>query len=315
MAISKKNPSEQTDILLESGTNELEVLVFGLGSGTFGVNVAKVREVIMPTAVSAAPDQPEAVTGMFNLRGRMLPLIDLHHYLDFAPRDDDVKNRRIIVMEFNGQQSAFQVDTVERIHRMSWSDMKSVPDSGGKQPFCITGITEIDDRLILMLDFESIVDHINYTDEYHIDSVENTLGVDRASHQVIIAEDSNFIRGIMMRVLTQSGYTNTKEFNNGLHAWQYLQQQVALEDIAASVVVTDIEMPLMDGLALTKNIKNDNSLSHLPVLLFSSLITEDTIHKGKQVRADEQIAKPQLPDLVQYVDKWVSGNGQTKAAA
>lgn len=302
---ASKTAGTKTDILLESGTNELEVLVFGLGEGVFGVNVAKVREVIMPVEVSPAPEQGEEILGMFNLRGRLLPLIDLHRYMNVSPRSDDPKARRIIVMEFNGVQSAFQVDLVEQIYRMSWKAMRSVPDSGGASPFCITGITEINERLVLMLDFESIIDHISFTDEYHIDQVPNETGVQRDRYRIIVAEDSNFIRSIMMRVLRNSGYIHISEFTNGMSAYEMLKAPEFAEQ-PVDLVITDIEMPQMDGLALTRHIKEDPALKHIPVLLFSSLITEDTRHKGKQVGADEQLAKPQLPELVQHVDRWLN---------
>ncbi len=292
----------EAEILLESGTNELEVLVFGLGDGSYGVNVAKVREVILPVRVSEAPEQHPSILGMFNLRNRLLPLIDLHRYLDVPPANDDASSRRIIVTEFNGVQAAFQVDSVEQIYRMSWTHMRPVPDSGGETPFAITGITEINERLVLMLDFESILDHLTMTDEYRIDMVENELGVERGDYDIFVAEDSNFIRGIMVRVLSQSGYTRVKEFTNGRAAFDALQQKG--DDLSRTILITDVEMPQMDGLALTRNLKENSRTHDTPVLLFSSLITEDTRHKGTQVGADEQIAKPQLPDLVGIVDRW-----------
>lgn len=291
----------KAEILLESGTNELEVLVFGLGEGLYGVNVAKVREVILPVRVDASPDQPASVLGMFNLRNRVLPLVDLHHYFEIDPA---TKSRKVIVTEFNGVQAAFQVEYVEQIYRMSWSSMRPVPQIHGSQQLAVTGITEINDRLVLMLDFESVFDHISMQDKLHIDKVENTLGVDRGSCRVIIAEDSNFIRGIMETVLKASGYTQIQSFTNGADAWRALEASPDGSP-AADVVVSDIEMPQMDGLALTRRIKSTSQLKDIPVLLFSSLITDDTRHKGQEVGADEQIAKPQLMELVNIVDRWI----------
>ncbi len=317
MATSTAPPdAKQTkaEILLESGTNELEILVFSLGDGVYGVNVAKVREVILPVEVSSSPEQPESVLGMFNLRSRVLPLVDLHHYFGIKPADVNPKNRRIIVMEFNGQQASFQVESVDQIYRMSWKNVKPVPEASSSQQFAVTGITEIKGQLVLMLDFESVFDHISMQDNLHIDSVENKLGVDRGQCRVLIAEDSNFIRGIIEKVLVNSGYTQVQSFTNGGDAWDTLQAAAGNSESAPDVVVTDIEMPMMDGLALTKAIKTHAQLKHIPVLLFSSLVTDDTRHKGQQVGADEQIAKPQLPELVGYVDKLVQQSSQKKAA-
>ena len=317
MSTSPQNTAvmqSNADILLESGTNELEVLVFGMGNQVYGVNVAKVREVILPVEVSASPDQPPAVMGVFNLRNRVLPLVDLHYYFQIEPHDTNPRNRRVIVTEFNGEHAAFQVENVEQIYRISWTEIRPVPQIHKGQQYAVTGITEIKDRLILMIDFESVFDHISMQDKLHIETVENTLGVDRGNCRVLLAEDSNFMRGIMEKVLTGSGYTQLTSFSNGADAWKALQESGTDEHPAFDVVVTDIEMPQMDGLALTRRIKSTSHLEHLPVLLFSSLITDATRHKGEQVGADEQITKPQLPELVQIVDRWIQER-TAKAAA
>lgn len=313
-------PQKQAEILLESGTNELEVLVFYLGRQPYGVNVAKVREVILHQHVAASPGQPGCVQGMFNLRGNVLPLVDLHRYFGIEPVITDAKNHRIIVTEFNGARAAFRVERVEHIYRMSWTDMRPVPETGTGAPgsddehFAITGITEINGQLVLMLDFESVFDHICLQDKLHIERVENPRGIDRGSYRVWIAEDSKFIRGIMHRVLTNSGYTQVEAFDNGLALWADLEQCAAAGADGPHLVITDIEMPQMDGLHLTRRIKGDSRFASTPVLLFSSLITDDTRHKGQAVGADEQIAKPDLPHLVEYVDKWVEPAPQTLAA-
>lgn len=314
----QSNPTaanQSSDILLESGTNELEVLVFNLAGQRYGVNVAKVREVILPVKATASPDQPEAVVGMFNLRGKVLPLVDLHDYFDLGPKSQDgADTRRIIVTEFNGQMGAFLVDAVEQIHRMSWQAMREVPSiHEGANHFSVTGVTEIKGKLILMLDFESIVDHIALNDQLHIKQVENTLGVDRESKRVFMAEDSPFIGKLMINLLHNSGYTQAKLFRNGGLAWEALCQLKQTGEALPELLVSDIEMPQMDGLALTRRIKEDTSLSEIPVILFSSLITPDTLHKGQQVGALKQINKPQLSELVQLIDRYFTGDLQQAA--
>jgi len=304
---------ENSDILLESGTNELEVLVFGVGGGSFGVNVAKVREVIMPVRVTESPHSHESVVGMFNLRGKVIPLIDLAYYLNYEPKVE-AKDQRVIVTEFNGNHQAFIVDRVERIYRMSWQDMKPVPESYGDQATCLTGITELHDRLVLMLDFESVADHINMQDQLHVKCVDNPLGVDRGSVRVFLAEDSNFIRGLMADTLQQSGYSRVNIYRNGYEAWQAFEAGLQEGVCPCDVLVTDIEMPQMDGLHLTRRVKENPQLRDTVVLLFSSLITKETRHKGEQCGADEQIAKPQLPELVGIVDRWISQRDEAQAA-
>ena len=309
-ANSKPGENNKSEILLESGTNELEVLVFNLAGQRYGVNVAKVREVILPVKVTASPDQPDTVMGMFNLRGKVLPLVDLRHYFEFDPsvQDDGSDTRRIIVTEFNGQMGAFLVDGVEQIHRMSWQNMREVPSiHEGANHFAVTGVTEIKGKLILMLDFESIVDHIALNDQLHIKKVENTLGVDRESKRVFMAEDSPFVGKLMINLLHNSGYTQAKLFRNGGIAWEALCELKRSGEPLPELLISDIEMPQMDGLALTRNIKEDAALRDIPVILFSSLITPDTLHKGTQVGALKQINKPQLSELVQLIDQYFVG--------
>jgi two-component system chemotaxis response regulator CheV len=303
--MNSQPPKTQTDILLESGTNELEVLVFDLAGQSYGVNVAKVREVILPVQPIASPDQPPAVLGMFNLRGAVLPLVDLHQYFSLPQDETETKRRRVIVTEFNGQQAAFRVDAVQHIHRISWQAVREVPEvHEGQHHFAVTGVTEIHDRLILMLDFESIVDHISMSDQLHIGVVDNPLGIDRASKRVLLAEDSPFIGKLMIELLHNSGYAQAQLYRNGGMAWEALATIAKDKAPLPDLLVTDIEMPRMDGLALTRRVKNDSHLSTIPVILFSSLITPDTLHKGKQVGADRQINKPQLPDLVHLIDSF-----------
>lgn len=307
---------QRDDILLESGTNELEVLVFQLGGQPYGINVAKVREVIQPVKVTASPGMPPSVLGMINLRGVILPLVDLMSYLEIDPQGQDDKTRRVLVTEFNGSRAGFVVDSIEHIYRMSWRDIKPAPDhDGGESYFAVTGIAEIDSRLVLMLDFESIVDHISMQRSLHINQVENPNGVDRGACRVFIAEDSRFIREIMKTVLNNSGYTRVEAFTNGADAWEALRTAAEGGGSGARyLLVTDIEMPRMDGLALTKRVKSHPVLRDTPVILFSSLITKDTHHKGSQVGADDQISKPQLSKLVELVDKWAARSTAGAAA-
>jgi two-component system chemotaxis response regulator CheV len=312
---SPAKQGEGAGILLESGTNELEVLVFGLGDQIYGVNVAKVREVIRPLPVSSSPGQPDCVNGVFNLRGGVLPLVDLHRYFDIASSQADEQSKRVIVTEFNGARSAFLVDSVDQIYRMSWSAMQPAPDCEMGEQFAVTGITKLGDRLLLMLDFEAVYDHISMQAPLHREAVDNPLGVDRAAHHVVIAEDSKFVREMMIGMLERSGYADLIAFSNGKDAMEHV---AALESSRTErlVVVADIEMPQMDGLALTRRLKADAATAGRPVLLFSSLIYDDVKHKGEAVGADDQIAKPQLPELIERIDRLLAARpSQTPEAA
>lgn len=299
------------EILLDAGTNELEVLVFRLGDRGFGVNVAKVREVIQPPEIIEVPNRHPSVMGLITLRDSTLTLIDLRSHLVISEANDlDEKSRTVIVTDFNGIRIAFLVDKVERIHRINWNDVLPIPDMsfGAQQEIstmgCTTGSIDLDSRLVLMLDFESISDSILSQDKLHVESVENTDGVDRASKRVIFVEDSPFMRNQIQKILKNSGYEKLEVYTDGLAAWEAIERE---GKAPIDAIVSDIEMPRMDGLHLTKLIKESPRHKHIPVVLFSSLISEDNANKGVQVGANVQIPKPELPEMVRLVDRIVSG--------
>ncbi|MEM1186029.1 MAG: chemotaxis protein [Planctomycetota bacterium] len=308
------------DILLDAGTNELEILVFRLNQGFFGVNVAKVREVILGRKPTESPGRNANVFGMINLRGVLVPLVDLRATLGLPPTSaDELTQRRVIVTEFNGLTTGFVVDTVDRIHRVSWSQIKNVPDvnelSGipSSAVSSCTGVIELDDELVLMVDFESIADGITDIEGLHIQSVDNPDGIDRAKHSVVIAEDSPFMRHTMERVLRDSGYENLTVVSDGIAAWNAVEASIDADPI--SVIITDIEMPQMDGLHLTKRIREHAEFVNLPVVLFSSLVSDDNRKKGEQVGATMQIGKPDLARLVHIVDLLAAGRIEDAKAA
>jgi two-component system chemotaxis response regulator CheV len=308
MRFNMSTPATKTsgDILLDAGTNELEVLVFGLAGGLYGVNVAKVREVIKPMPVTAAPHQHASVQGTFNIRGNVLPVVDLASHLSLTRKQPFKAEGRVIITEFNGLRTGFLVDTVDQIYRMGWEKIRPAPEVGSDNPASvtpITGVIEMKDKLILMIDFESVADSILIERRLHIESVENTLGVDRASKHIVLAEDSPFMRNVLLEVFTASGYTNLKVCSNGEEAWEAVNAAQG----AVDCLVSDIEMPRMDGLYLCKRIKETPALKHTPVVLFSSLISDDNRKKGQQVGADVQVSKPELRETVMLVDKVVSG--------
>jgi len=303
------------NILLDAGTNELEALVFELDGGWYGVNVAKVREVVQLTPTTKSPGRHPSVIGAFNIRGQVVPLVDLKGHLGLRERaTGDPSEGRVIITEFNEQRIGFHVDAVDRIHRISWQDVRPAPTFRDGRTGVVTGVLEINEQLILMIDFESVADSISFQEALHCPPVENTLGVDRGSKHVILAEDSPFMRERMREVFVESGYTRIEVFGDGERAWQRLSESPETVD----ALVSDIEMPRMDGLALTKRVKERPDLAHVPILLFSSLISDDNRKKGEQVGATIQIPKPRLPELILLVDRLVSGQTleeATRAAA
>lgn len=298
------------DILLEAGTNEFEVLVFRMGKHYFGVNVAKVREVLQPLPIIDVPHKHPSVIGLIHVRGTTLTLIDLVKHLNSGYTDRNENSEgTIIITEFNNIRIGFMVDKVERIHRLNWSKLLPIPNlnisnSDGSCVGCTTGALDIKGQLVLMVDFESVADTILMQDKLKITKAENPSGVDRASKRVIMAEDSPFMRNQLKRIMIASGYTRLEIYSDGQAAWDVISSG---KGDKIDAVVSDIEMPRMDGLHLTKLIKSDPKLKDIPVVLFSSLISADNVNKGKQVGATIQLPKPDLLEMVQLVDKIVSG--------
>lgn len=307
--MADESSMNSSDILLDAGTNEVEVLVFQLETGWFGVNVAKVREVIKPVELIIAPKQHASVLGMFNIRGVVLPIVDLARHLDFC-ENGDIENGRVIITEFNGLCCGFLVNAVDQIHRVGWDRIKPAPDvnavggeDGKPATATITGTLELDGRIVLLIDFESIADEILTEKRLHIDHVDNPDGVDRASKRIILAEDSPFMRTRIGEVLYNSGYAGAELYPDGEAAWD----AIVGEGRPIDAIISDIEMPRLDGLTLTKRIRDESVHEGVPIVLFSSLISADNKKKGQQVGATAQIPKPALHQLVRLIDKAVLG--------
>lgn len=293
--------SAQHDILLESGTNELEILVFHVLRQRYGVNVAKVREVIEPVHVTTLPQSHDAVIGVFQLRNTVTPLINLGRCL--SKEGSDFSAGTIVIMEFNDTRIGFLVDGVEQIYRVSWKDVDPVPDLEGVHDTPVTSIAHIQDDMVLMLDFEKLVFDIGGVDLFAQSAERVQKNPDRGDQRILLAEDSHVMRMLIKSNLIESGYNNIKPCIDGQDAWDRLESGVAIDGVPPfDLVITDIEMPRIDGLHLTRRIKKHPQLKHLPVIVFSSLVSPDNTKKCEAVGADAQITKPQLSELVSLID-------------
>lgn len=294
------------NILIESGTNELEVLVFTLGGRRFGVNVAKVREVILPLAPSPSPGQPDSVLGLIRLRGSVLMLVDLHQHLSIprTPGLDPHADARVVVTEFNGITAAFEVEEVDSIYRISWEAIRPAPQMNPDDTAEITGIADIGEDMVMMLDFESVYAAVTGGVIQTENDVVNPEGLDRSKVRVWLAEDSAFIRSSIEKILQHAGYTSRRSFNDGAAAWAAFKEAVNAGLPLPEVLVSDIEMPRMDGLHLCKKVKGTPETADTRVVLYSSLVTEQTRHRGVEVGADEQFNKPKISQVVETIDRW-----------
>lgn len=296
-------------ILLESGTNELEIVEFTIADNTFGINVAKVREIMPFSKVTAVPNSHPCVKGIFKPRDMVMTVIDLPRYLNLHPSADETKNF-FIIANFNKLYTAFQVHTVVGIHRISWEAIEK-PDSTiyGAHEGLVTGIVKLDNKLIMILDFEKIMADISPATGIQLSEIDKLGPRNRNNKPILIAEDSELLTHMLLDSLARAGYTRITTTPNGKEAWETLERYrqdktKKLEDQVACVI-TDIEMPQMDGHRLTKLIKEDEILKKLPVIIFSSLINEEMMRKGEALGADAQISKPEIANLVGLIDKLI----------
>lgn len=298
----------KNDILLESGTNELEILVFTLLGQRYGVNVAKVREVIEPLRVTALPQSHDAVMGVFQLRDAVTPLINLCRCL--GKEASDLSGGTIVIMEFNDARVGFLVDDVEQIYRVNWKNVAPIPDVEGIHDAPVTAIAHIQDDMVLMLDFEKIVFDIGGVDLFAQSAQRVQKKLDRGDQRILIAEDSYVIRMMIKNNLVEAGYRNITTCTDGQDAWDRLEGGVSVDgSLPFDLLITDIEMPRMDGLHLTRRIKEHVQLKVLPVIVFSSLVSLDNAKKCEAVGADAQITKPQLAELVDLLDRLLAKAG------
>lgn len=290
-------------ILLESGTNEIEIMEFTIDGNLYGINVAKVREIILSAPVKHMPHAHPAVEGIFKPRDAVITVVDLPKYLgvDKEKAEKDL----FIITNFNKMYIAFRVHTVVGISRISWTDIHK-PDktvSGGSEGVA-TGIAQCGTDLVTILDFERIVAEIAPETTIQMDEIEQMGPRTRSDEPIWIAEDSILLSKMIEDCLRKAGYVNLRMFPNGQEMWDALNKLPKGGKIfdQVALIITDIEMPQMDGHRLTKLVKSTARFQPIPLIIFSSLISEEMRIKGRQLGADEQMSKPEIGHLVDVMD-------------
>jgi len=315
VAVDTGNLLLEKEILLESGTNEVEILVFHVGDYRLGINVAKVREILSARPVTELPKAHPSVVGCFQLRDTVVPGVSLHRHLH-QPEIEEGEGA-LILTEFNHCQTAFVVDRVERIYRISWERVLPVPPMVAGLGSPVTAVTNLDGNLVVMLDFETITATVSQ--ERAADPmVENTADVPRSQLRILLADDSPTVRVAVETTLRRSGYSHVTTFEHGAAAWAWIEEKlsrVGEGETVADLLISDVEMPAMDGFHLTKNIKQHPRLRKLPVILYSSILTPDNRKKGEAVGADAQITKPDLKEVVAIADRVALGCRDSTPAA
>jgi two-component system chemotaxis response regulator CheV len=308
-----------------AGTNKLEILLFTLGVDqrtgrreTFGINVFKVREVMRTPAITSAPDMPSSVEGMVSLRGVLVPVVDLGRYVGAG---GDARRDIMIVTEYNGHTQGFLVEAVDTILRLDWAQMRVPPDMltanlGG----LVTAVTELPgNKLVMMLDVEKVLaETTSQDDQFMFKGIEP---MEDARYTVFFADDSSVARKQIERTLDVLGVPYVGAVN-GRMAWEELQKAARhaeatgrkVSDVV-SLVLTDVEMPEMDGYILTKSIKSDPRFAGIPVIMHSSLSGMSNQQLGKSVGVDEYVPKFEPQRLAETLRRLLSRESQQTRAS
>lgn len=295
----------ETNILLENGTNELEVLEFTIGNNHYGINVAKVREIIGYQEVTPVPNSHPSIEGIFMPRDKIITVISLAKELNLA-MTGSTQTDMMIITNFNKLDIAFHVQSVVGIHRISWADIiKPEATLNTNETSVATGIIKMDKKLIIILDFEKIVTDISPETGLKVSDITLLGERERCDEPILMAEDSPLLSQLISDSLKKAGYTNLIRTANGDEAWKQLEKfkKEGNPTEKVSCIITDIEMPVMDGHRLTKLVKSDEELKSIPLVIFSSLVNDEMRAKGQALGADYQLSKPEIGSLVQVIDK------------
>jgi two-component system chemotaxis response regulator CheV len=286
-------PNIQADTYLKSGSNELKVLEYTSGNENYGINILKVSRILseMP-GFRSLPQSHPAVRGVFNEHDKVVPVIDLGFFLNQSYTNMD-ESHRIIVTEFFGRHNAFLVSAVDMVHTVLWEqviDAQEVLDFG-QDPYVISIVQPTEDHMILLLDYETIIMEV-YPEQIN-EQIEKSdkVKIIGDKRKVLVAEDSSSIRSMLQLELVERGF-DVVLARDGREALRFLEEQ---DDFA--MVITDVEMPAMDGLALTKEIKGNSKTKDIPVIVYSSIGDMGMKERAKYLEAEGHITKLNLDEL------------------
>ncbi|KXF80929.1 chemotaxis protein CheV [Enterovibrio coralii] len=318
----------KSSILTESGTNELEIIEFRLEKrlpegGTkvcyYGINVAKVREVIRVPDTTDYPNAQPNVLGVFSLRGKLIPLVDLAGWLG-VPTPSDVDSKVVIVTDFNRMSNGFLVDSVSRIHRISWEEVESPSQFlEASDQDCVVAVVRQEKNLIMILDFEKIIADINpelSMEKYDVTKdkrvvIDDAMVAKREAKTILVVDDSAFIRRLIENTLRSAGYNviTAKDGQEGLDNMIEFVRLCTEENLPISEfvdgVVSDVEMPKMDGMHLVKRLREIEEYKSIPIVMFSSLMSDDNRKKAMDLGANDTITKPEIGRMVGLMDSFV----------
>ncbi len=294
-----------TKILLENGTNELEILEFVVDGNSYGINVAKIKEIIRYLEPTPIPNAHPSIEGVFMPRDTMITAIDLKNCLQ---RGQSEPGGLFIVTNFNKLDIAFHVEEVLGIHRLTWKDINRPSATGNNIDGGVSsGVVKVREKLIVILDFEKIVTDISPETGLKVSEIEALGPRERSDVPILIAEDSPLLNKLIVDSLRMAGYERIIHTTNGQEAYDTVMGFCAKGALSENVkcIITDIEMPEMDGHRLTYLLKSDDRTKDIPIVIFSSLVNDEMKRKGEALGANAQLSKPEIANLVQIIDELV----------
>ncbi len=305
-------------ILLESGTNEVEFLEFTVGGQNFGINVAKVTQALVwkDQELTVLPNLQSYQLGTVPFRKNHIPVIDLRAFLGLGGEPANREKQLLLVMEFNRRSNGYVVDGVEEIQRVSWDKFVAFNESSIMQGDpSIIGTVTIDGRVIMILDMEGMMAQLDRSVHMntYASKVQDAKEYNRADVRIVYCEDSPIIQKMTTKILKEAGFTNLTIFPHGRGGLVHLVNTGGDE---VDIILSDIEMPQMDGLSFCKSVKSMADTCSIPFIFFSSLINEQMNRKCEAVGADAAFSKPEIHIVVDAIDelykKYKSGETKRK---
>ena len=307
------------DNILKVGTNEMELVDFrlqrvtenGIYEGIYGVNVSKVREIIKLPKLTELPGAPKFIDGIFDLRGVVIPVINLATWMNITPPEGI--QLRIVITEFNNLMIGFAVHEARRIRRISWKDIEpatfSSSDNSAFDKTKITGVTKIEgDEVLLILDLESIIEELGF---YQPDTDTGNKTIEQFSGTALILDDSPTARKIVKTAMQKMGL-NVVEATDGEAGLEKLEDlhRVFGDNIESElrIIISDVEMPKMDGFHFASNFKKDPRFKNIPLVFNSSISDHFSDIRGKEAGADAYLTKFDAKQFYTEVAKAIHNN-------
>lgn len=296
-------------ILLESGTNEVEFLLFQVGVQRYGINVAKVRQILLfdPASLAVIPKQLPEILGLMKFRDKTISIVDLRMHLGTPAANEENPRPLLMVTEFNQRTTGFIVDAVHRIERCSWKQFEPIGDTTlNSSNGSVVGTVSLKDGIVVILDLETTLSIIDPSSSIENSNNEIASGsIDRSKISILYCEDSAIVRKMLTKTLSEAGFQRFHVFSTGQEGLDFLKSPSCPP---IDIIVSDIEMPQMDGLTFCKHVKSDPKVSAIPFVFFSSMIDEQMEKKCRSVGGDGAFSKPQLNRIVDAIERTLSGH-------